>query len=233
MTNVIKLEIPLDDPEALNAMGRCLSELATAIVGQPASEYENDLPETVDDEKPTVPTTPKPDVTPEKKTEVPDVPTEKPPVEPTKKPGVKLDSEGRPWDKRIHSPGKKFVVKGEREGQWIYKRLVDKLNLVPEVEAELDALMGAEVPPATDVVPDVPAETDEVPDVPPATTDENMTFGGLTVKVNELVGNGFITLDQVNEVIASITGGIVKSMPLLINRKDYIPAVSAGIDELL
>ena len=230
MTNVIKLEIPLDDASALVNMGAALVTMAENIEPGIVAADEIEQPANTATEKPEVPTETKPAVTPEEKPEVPDVPPEKPEVPPTKKPDVKLDAAGRPWDKRIHSPGKKLVVKGAREGEWIYKRMVDKLDLVPTVEAELDELMAAEGP-ATTEVPDVP-EVPEVPDVP-ATTDEAMTFGGLTVKVNELVDNDFITFEQVNEVIASITGGIIKSMPLLINRKDYIPAVSAGIDELL
>lgn len=58
---------------------------------------------------------------------------------------VDLDSEGLPWDVRIHSSSKEKIVKDKT---WKLKRGVDKL-LVDDVKAELRALMSipAQAPP--------------------------------------------------------------------------------------
>ena len=55
-----------------------------------------------------------------------------------------LDSEGLPWDRRIHSTGKTFMAKG---GTWKLLRGVDSL-LVARVKTELKS---ATVPPAPEV----------------------------------------------------------------------------------
>lgn len=77
---------------------------------------------------------------------------------PPSNPGiVTLDSEGLPWDHRIHSSSKAFLSKG---GGWKKLRGVDPA-LVATVEAELRAAMGASgpiVPPAP-VAPPPPTGT--------------------------------------------------------------------------
>lgn len=56
--------------------------------------------------------------------------------------GVELDANGLPWDGRIHSSNRGLMA----DGTWKYKRGVDRDKLVPEVEAELRALMGVPTP---------------------------------------------------------------------------------------
>lgn len=49
-----------------------------------------------------------------------------------------LDKKGLPWDSRIHSAAKTFNA----DGTWKYLRGVDREVLVPQVEAELKAMMS-------------------------------------------------------------------------------------------
>lgn len=49
-----------------------------------------------------------------------------------------LDKNGLPWDSRIHSAAKTFNA----DGTWKYLRGVDREVLVPQVEAELKAMMS-------------------------------------------------------------------------------------------
>jgi hypothetical protein len=81
--------------------------------------------------------------------------------------GVEVDSEGLPWDKRIHSDAK-GTVKG---GQWKLRRKVDH-DLVASVKAELVQVMGA--PPAGAIPMGAPAfpqvQVEGMVNVPPATT---------------------------------------------------------------
>lgn len=81
-----------------------------------------------------------------------------------------LDKNGLPWDSRIHSTAKSFNA----DGTWKYLRGIDREVLVPQVEAELRAMMGKvdnveemiveEAPvvveaPATAAVPQAPVVT--------------------------------------------------------------------------
>jgi len=54
--------------------------------------------------------------------------------------GVETDSEGLPWDPRIHSGGKK---KNAGDGKWTAKRGINDPALVERVKAELRAVMAA------------------------------------------------------------------------------------------
>jgi len=86
---------------------------------------------------------------------------------------TELDSEGLPWDARIHSVGKTQYKTGERKGQWIIKKKTDPAVL-EEVKAELriaypPADTAPPAPPADTVPPVVTAPpTDTVPPAPPA-----------------------------------------------------------------
>ena len=60
---------------------------------------------------------------------------------------VALDSEGLPWDKRIHSTGKTFMAKG---GTWKLLRGVDSL-LVARVKTELKSATRPPAPPVPEV----------------------------------------------------------------------------------
>ena len=72
--------------------------------------------------------------------------------------GVDLDSDGLPWDARIHASTK---TKVQSDGKWKKIRKVDPA-LVKAVEAELRQVMAAPVPPppADGAEPDAPVTTD-------------------------------------------------------------------------
>lgn len=74
--------------------------------------------------------------------------------------GVEVDSEGLPWDKRIHSSARSKV----KDGPWKKLRGVDSA-LVAQVEAELRQNMAPEIPAPAGKEPEVPvaAATPEAP----------------------------------------------------------------------
>ena len=103
--------------------------------------------------------------------------------------GVETDSDGLPWDHRIHASTKTQT----KDGKWKKKRGVDK-ELVDQVEAELKATMTA---PAAEAAPAeaAPAEAEQpkadplaglVPPPPPPATTEQPTFTALLKKVSQL-----------------------------------------------
>jgi hypothetical protein len=53
-----------------------------------------------------------------------------------------LDAKNRPWDKRIHGSGHRFLEGKVRNGEWAYIRSID-MALVATVEAELDAMVAS------------------------------------------------------------------------------------------
>ena len=94
---------------------------------------------------------------------------------------VALDSEGLPWDKRIHSTGKTFMAKG---GTWKLLRGVDSL-LVARVKTELKRATLPPAPPVPEVQSDCAiqglnasrAETEA------ATADTGLTWALLLEKI--------------------------------------------------
>jgi hypothetical protein len=160
--------------------------------------------------------------------------TETPPVT-----GVDLDSEGLPWDARIHSSAKTKLARGNT---WKVKRGTDPA-LVESVKAELRQLMAvpaqgndapvAENQPSTTVSdagqappppppPQTQAETTPPPPPPPAATGVEITFPILMQKITA----GGISKDAVD---AACTKHGVLSIPLLAARPDLIPAVHAEL----
>lgn len=93
-----------------------------------------------------------------------------PPVEPPAPadPDAVLDSEGLPWDKRIHGSGKTFLKK---TGAWKLIRGVDPV-LVAKVKTELAQAQG--------VKPDPPP-----PLIPPPPKEEGLTWGQLMMKISD------------------------------------------------
>lgn len=145
-----------------------------------------------------------------------------PPAEPpaTATGGPELDSDGLPWDSRIHSETKSH----NKDGTWRVKRNTDPA-LVEQVKAELRAAMSAPVPPAP------PAETppaplaEAPPAVPPAPPSDDLppvSFAGFVQAVTKKQAAGLLTVQEVNEVCAK--HGLAQ-MPLLVNRLDLIPAI--------
>lgn len=154
--------------------------------------------------------------------------------------GVELDSDGLPWDHRIHALGTGGAHnKLKKTQQWKKKRGVDAA-LVAEVEAELRAAMSAG--PANPVVttvepspaPASPASPAAAPTTAaaaaqpaspapaPAPAGGTTTFPALMAAIT---ANG---IDQA-AVTAAVNAQGLQSLPLLAARPDLIPAVAAAL----
>lgn len=130
---------------------------------------------------------------------------------------VELDSEGLPWDNRIHASSKAFLAKG---GGWKKKRGIDPA-IVATVEAELRQLMSTQAPTAETAAPDAtpppPATTNVTP--PPAPAGSITTFPDLMAAIT---ASG---IDQAIVKGACEAVGVT-AFPLLAARPDLIPAVA-------
>ena len=153
--------------------------------------------------------------TPEATTEVPTTPT---PVAS----GVDLDSEGLPWDNRIHASSKAFLAKG---GGWKKKRGVDPA-IVEKVEAELRLVMAQPetrlTEPTAETVPPAPTPaevTTEATPPPPVAAGSITTFPDLMAAIT---ASG---IDQAIVKGACEAVGVT-AFPLLAAHPDLIPAVA-------
>lgn len=154
--------------------------------------------------------------------------------------GVEVDSDGLPWDHRIHALGAGGVHnKLKKTQRWKPKRGVDAA-LVTEVEAELRAAMAAE--PANPVVatteehpvegghtieqPTIASTVSPAPAPAPAPSlfddDGTTTFPALMAAITT---NG---IDQAT-VTAAVNAQGLTSLPLLAARPDLVPAVAAAL----
>lgn len=150
--------------------------------------------------------------------------------------GADLDSNGLPWDVRIHASTKAKVA----DGSWRALRGVDK-DFVTVVEQELRELMAIPSPNAQSV-PEPETSGAQIPE--PSNVDVNVPTPiatidpvASTVSVPEfvqwmmaLIKDGKITMAKCNEGIAS-TGA--KGLPDLTVRKDLIPAAKLAIERML
>lgn len=158
--------------------------------------------------------------------------------------GAELDSNGLPWDARIHASTKAKVA----DGSWRALRGVDK-NLVTVVEQELRELMAIpsplivsggkdmeyaiDIPSPNDVAVPAPVEAEAI--APTPTTNTQGTSMAISVPefvqwMMVLIKDGKITMAKCNEGIAS-TGA--KGLPDLTVRKDLIPAAKLAIEGML
>jgi len=153
-----------------------------------------------------------------------------PPPAPTAT-GIQLDSEGLPWDQRIHAGSKTFR---QSDNTWKLLKGVDK-GLVEQVKAELRSAMGAVVaapvppvaviptPPPAPVVPAVTAPTP--PPAPVATA--AMTFPEMLEIVKQHMADGTIAMTEVSEICKK--HGFA-AFPLIGSRPDMIPTVLADME---
>lgn len=152
--------------------------------------------------------------------------------------GVDLDAKGLPWDNRIHSSNKQKAA----DGIWRKRRGVND-TIMAQVETELRQLMGAPAaqplpqappppPPAADplAIPENLRRAPAPPAPAPAVSDAKQQYITLVGRVAAAVAGGKITQDQITEVCT--TNGAI-SLPLLINRLDLLPQISAEIDAIL
>ncbi len=162
---------------------------------------------------------------------------------------VEVDSDGLPWDHRIHALGAGGAHnKLKKTQQWKKKRGVDAA-LVAEVEAELRAAMSAgpanpvvtepagnaatvavepspaPAPPASPTAAPTTAAAAVQPASPaPAPADGITTFPALMAA---MTGAGFTAASP--EVLTAVNAQGLQALPLLAARPDLIPAVAAAL----
>lgn len=140
--------------------------------------------------------------------------------------GVEVDSDGLPWDHRIHALGAGGAHnKLKKTQQWKKKRGVDAV-LVAEVEAELRAAMFASPANPVDSTPAPAPAAQETPAIPanpaPATHGTVDTFPELMAAITANA------IDQA-AVTAAVNAQGLQALPLLAARPDLIPAVAAAL----
>lgn len=130
-----------------------------------------------------------------------------------------LDANGLSWDARIHAATKTKDV----NGRWKYKRGIDRDVLVPEVEAELRALVGEPVADDGnwDAAPGAPTGT-IIPAPPAAPSTSVKTFAQL---VTGITANS-IPEEKVNTALAAVG---LQNFALLGARADLIPTVAGRL----
>lgn len=157
---------------------------------------------------------------------------------------VELDSEGLPWDGRIHSSSKKTLVEN---GRWKLIRGVDK-DLVETVKAELRAALSAPAPvaaqepetntqglhptpnplspKAVDLIAAQMGKTAPAATIgTPAAAGANSQISNFAQLMSAITANG-LKPDFINPIIQSLG---IPSMPVLATRQDLIPAVAAAL----
>lgn len=165
--------------------------------------------------------------------------------------GVELDSEGIPWDGRIHSSSKKKLVEN---GRWKLIRGIDK-DYVDEIKAELISGLAAPVPAPVEssqtqgLHPDpnplsVAAVNHAIANAPKPPVSEQMgkpapaaTTGTPAVvdagpqisnfaQLMAAITSAGLKPEQINPVIQSLG---IAAMPVLATRPDLIPAVALAL----
>lgn len=159
---------------------------------------------------------------------VPSVPSEPEPV------SVALDTNGLPWDIRIHGRAK---LKN-KDGSWKYQRNVSK-TVINRVENEHRGLMGlplVELPADLVTLRSVPAvpmmETPAtpVPFPPIAPVSNGQDFGALMKQITGAMTNGKIKRDSVSMILAKHG---IPSLPVLAARQDLIPQIMLEIQGVI
>lgn len=149
--------------------------------------------------------------------------------------GVDVDSEGLPWDGRIHSSAKTKLVKG---GTWKIKRGTDPA-LIEKVKAELKATMAApavETPAAPEGGETEDANPKEVfggpvtdTPAPPPLPDTPMSFPDLMEIITARQAAGTL---QKTDLDALLLGYEIPSVGMLASRPDLIPTIAEELEAL-
>ena len=145
---------------------------------------------------------------------------------------VDLDSQGLPWDGRIHTKLKTKVA----NGSWKLARGTDP-KLAESVLAELKAAMsvGREqiapplMPPGVLLIPPAPPAAPTAPEMPPIP--EGETFTTLVNKIHAAITAKKLTQAQMVKCINDTAK--LPSLPLLASRPDLVPLVGTAIDALI
>jgi len=147
--------------------------------------------------------------------------------------GVELDSQGLPWDARIHGSTRAQNA----DGTWRQRRGLNDVELKKRVEAELRATLALPGPavPTPPTIAGKPWETEQylagtaaapaapaVPKPPAATSPAPATFGEFMGAVSNLVKDGKVTADHVTRKLQDLG---LPSVMALANRPDLLPTV--------
>lgn len=138
--------------------------------------------------------------------------------------GIEVDTNGLPWDERIHAGGRAK----NKDGTWRAKRGVNDGAKVKAIEAELRQALAAGVPLAPPgPVPVAPPAAPQPPAPPAAPAAE--TFASLMVKIQTRKAGGTISDDQIAATLAQLG---LSALGQLATRPDLVPAVGAMVDAL-
>jgi hypothetical protein len=146
--------------------------------------------------------------------------------------GVELDSQGLPWDARIHGSTRARNA----DGTWRQRRGLNDPDLKKRVEAELRATLALPAAPMPPVAPVAkPWETEQylagtvatpaapaMPKPPAATLPAPATFGEFMGAVSNLVKDGQVTSEFVTRKLQDLG---LPSVMALANRPDLLPTV--------
>lgn len=161
--------------------------------------------------------------------------------------GVELDTNGLPWDGRIHSREKSKI----KNGTWKYKRGVEDATIA-EVEAALRNLMAIPATPSAPVAAPVPTPPPPSPLDPagtvsapvvtlqpvqtpaitaptanPSSAPELPPVPALISKITAAQAAGQLTQDQ---LIAVLVAHGLQTLPDVFKRPDLAPTITASID---
>ena len=137
------------------------------------------------------------------------------------KPNVELDTEGLPWDLRIHARTKTKM----KDGSWKKLRGVGP-EVVKRVEAELKAVQNIPAPPVSVSVPVPPVTANAVVPAAPAVPG----FTDLMSLVTKSITEGRLKREQVVEVLKPFG---IPSLPLVSTRLDLIPAIMVALEGVI
>ena len=143
---------------------------------------------------------------------------------PVPKASVELDTQGMPWDIRIHARTKTKM----KDGSWKKLRGVGP-NVVKQVEAELKAVQNIPAPPPSVAVP-VPPVTAAAVQAPAVAVAAVPGFTDLMSLVTKSITEGKLKRDQVVEVLKPFG---IPSLPLVSTRLDLIPAIMLALEGVI
>jgi hypothetical protein len=143
----------------------------------------------------------------------------------------KVDSEGLPWDQRIHAASRAINA----DGTWRQRRNVDQ-ELLEQVRAELRQTMGASaplVPPPPRMVPVPPAPEVDGPISPVSLSNDAVVvppppplnptgYVTLLTRLATDKANGVLSAEAVDAAVGSLG---LPSLAALVARPDLVPAL--------
>ena len=151
--------------------------------------------------------------------------------QPPQAPGIDVDSEGLPWDVRIHAGSKAKIA----DGTWRQKRNLAP-ELVSEVTADLVQTMTAEVPapppppfvgsvephaPPVVITPPVPVSAGVAPAAFPGSA--TPTFPQLMQRITSAFHAKTLAKSDIDRAVAAVG---LSALPMLASRPDLVAAVA-------